>query len=241
MPLPVMMGTIDRRILVNYRVQPDVLAGLLPKPFRPHLWRGWGVAGICLIRLQALRPRRLPSLLGVSSENGAHRIAVEWDQSGATRRGVYIPRRDSSSWLNALAGGRLFPGEHHLARFEVNEREDRYEVAFQSCDDATRVAIVGTAADLWPRESIFASLEEASEFFAAGSLGYSDSRQPGRFEGLELNTLRWQVEPLQIERVESSFFHSERFPPGTVQVDHALLMRNIEHRWHSREPLCCGG
>jgi len=37
MQIPVIRGLIDRRILVNYRVDPDVLARFLPPPFRPLL------------------------------------------------------------------------------------------------------------------------------------------------------------------------------------------------------------
>src|SRR6201997_2099537 len=104
MRIPTMRGVIDRRILVNYRVDAAVLAKLLPAPFRPKLVGGFGVAGICLIRLKHIRPRFLPAWLGLSSENAAHRIAVEWEQGGQTREGVFIPRRDTSSRLNALAG-----------------------------------------------------------------------------------------------------------------------------------------
>jgi hypothetical protein len=49
---------------------------------------GMGIAGICLIRLKQIRPRSLPALLGLSSENAAHRIAVEWEEHGAYREGV---------------------------------------------------------------------------------------------------------------------------------------------------------
>ena len=76
--------------------------------------------GICLIRLEQLRPAGFPTVLGLSSENAAHRIAVEWnDGTGVPREGVFIPRRDTDSLLNRLAGGRIFPGEHHPARFSV--------------------------------------------------------------------------------------------------------------------------
>lgn len=73
MRIPVVRGVIDRRILANYRVDPDVLAQLLPAPLRPKLTRGHAVAGICLIRLTGVRPRWLSAWLGVSSENAAHR------------------------------------------------------------------------------------------------------------------------------------------------------------------------
>src|SRR5688500_9794265 len=107
--LPTIAGVIDRRILANYRVDPAVLARLLPDPFRPQLVNGHGMAGICLIRLKQIRPRGLPGILGVSSENAAHRVAVEWDLPSGVKQGVFIFRRDTSSRVNHLAGGRLFP------------------------------------------------------------------------------------------------------------------------------------
>ena len=149
MRLPVVRGVIARRLLVNYRVDPEVLARILPPPFRPQRVDGWGVAGICLIGLRDVRPRGLPAAVGLSSENAAHRIAVEWDERGATRTGVYIPRRDTSAWLNAVAGGRVFPGEHHRARFDVRQSADRVAVALESEDGATRVAVEGRVPHEW--------------------------------------------------------------------------------------------
>src|SRR5436305_8499561 len=102
MKIPVIRGIIDRRILVNYHVDPDVLTPLLPAPFRPKVVHGVGMVGICLIRLKRLRPTFLPAWLGISSENAAHRVAVEWDDGGGVREGVYIRRRDTSSRINAL-------------------------------------------------------------------------------------------------------------------------------------------
>jgi uncharacterized protein YqjF (DUF2071 family) len=131
MRIPVIQGLIDRRILANYRVDPDVVARVLPKPFRPQLVRGFAIAGICLIRLKNVRPKFLPLPWGIHSENAAHRIAVEWDVNGKTQTGVYIPRRDSSSLLNSLAGGTLFPGEHHYATFKVQESDSQLSINVQ--------------------------------------------------------------------------------------------------------------
>lgn len=240
MKLPVIRGLIQRRILVNYRVDPQVLASLLPAPFRPKLLHGQAMAGICLIRLQGLRPRWLPQWLGISSENAAHRAAVQWDDQGTPREGVFIRRRDSNSWLNAAVGGRLFPGVHHHARFEVRESGDQFHVAVRSDDGATQMSVTGRVASALPATSIFASLAEASAFFQAGSLGYSPNAAGNRYQGLELQCRNWQVEPLAVEEVSASFFGDESlFPPGSVEFDCALLMRNIDHEWHEREELCC--
>ena len=239
MKIPVVRGVIDRRLLVNYRVDPAVLAPLLPAPFRPKVVRGVGMVGICLIRLRRVRPAFLPGWLGISSENAAHRTAVEWDDHGTTREGVYVRRRDTSSWLNAVAGGRLFPGVHHRARFAVEETADRYAVALRSDDGVTSLSVRGRRADRLPASSVFGSLDEASAFFRGGSLGYSATADPARFQGLELRCRDWRVEPLAVEEVRSSFFDDEAlFPRGSIEFDCALLMRDIEHEWHGRPDLC---
>ena len=220
MRIPVVRGVIDRRILVNYRVDPDVLASVLPKPFRPQVVHGAGMAGVCLIRLKHVRPRWLPSFVGIASENAAHRIAVQWDEGGEQRTGVFIPRRDTSSRINALAGGRLFPGTHHHARFQVEEDHDHYRIVLDSDDGRTHLAVMGHLTVAFPETSIFDSLREASEFFEQGSVGYSATKQAGQFDGLELRSFTWDMQPLAIESVESSYFEDRTlFPPGSVEFD----------------------
>ncbi|HTI50265.1 MAG TPA: DUF2071 domain-containing protein [Planctomycetaceae bacterium] len=241
MQAPVICGTIERRLLVNFRVDPDVLARWLPPPFRPLRIGEFGMAGICLIRLGNLRPRGWPAWLGVSSENAAHRIAVEWNAPDGIRRGVYVPRRDSNSRLNVLVGGRVFPGVHHLSRFDVHEVDDRYCVALANVD-GTSISVTARLADRLPAGTVFGSLTEASDFFAGGSIGYSASRRPGLYEGLELRTHNWKIEPLAVEQVASSVFDDRRlFPAGTIDFDSAFLMRNVAHEWHGRESLCGNG
>ncbi len=232
MRLPIIRGVIDRRILVNYRVSPEVVARVVPSPFRPQLVGGFAIAGICLIRLKNIRPRWVPGFLGIGSENAAHRIAVEWDEAGAHRAGVYIPRRDSSSIWNTLAGGRLFPGVHHHSRFAVKETADSFSIDISNAD-GTHIAVEAQVAADLPATSVFGSLSQASEFFAGGSIGYSCARRAGMYDGLKLCTSEWKVTPLDVRHVESSFFaDASIFPKGSVEFDCALLMRNIPHEWH---------
>ena len=238
MRLPTIQGIIDRRILVNYRVDASVAARLLPPPFEPKTVDGYAIAGICLIRLRAMRPAFLPVAGGIGSENAAHRFAVVWDRDGRREEGVFIPRRDTSSRLNALAGGRLFPGEHHHARFGVAETKDRLQVSFESDDKQVRVSVEARIADAMQSGSIFSSVDEASRFFEAGSVGYSTTTDPQRYDGLELRCKTWAIQPLAVDRVHSSYFADlSRFPAGSITFDCALLMRAIEHEWHTRKDL----
>lgn len=240
MRIPVIRGLIDRRILANFRVEPDVMARILPAPFRPKLAGGYAVGGICLIRLVGIRPRFLPLRIGLRSENAAHRVAVEWDSGGKTHEGVYIPRRDTNSRLNTWAGGTIFPGLHHHAKFDVRETADELSVSMISDDGKARVKVSGTVTDRLPTASVFSSLKAASNFFELGSLGYSPTTSEGLYDGLELRCEHWHVDALDVDHIESSFFQDEtRFPRGSVTFDCALLMRGIPHEWHGRDHLCC--
>ena len=232
MRLPNVHGTIKRRLLVNFRVDPAVMQRHLPAPFRPKLHDRHAIAGICLIRLENIRPRRFPQMLGLSSENAAHRIAVLWDDDTGTHEGVFIPRRDTGSLINHLAGGRLFPGEHQRARFRVVENDQDIALEMHSADGRVDIDIVGREVEQLTATSLFRSVSEASAFFEGGSVGYSVTSSGRRLDGIALKTESWRVAPLAIERAQSSYFDDQTlFPSGSIEFDCALIMRNIAHEW----------
>ena len=214
-------ATMERRILVNYRVDPEVLAAILPPPFRPAVVHDYGLAGICLIRLAGVRPAGLPPALGVTTENAAHRIAVEWDTDDGPATGVYIPRRDTSSRLAVLLGGRAFPGWHRRARFVVDEGHGSYRIRFSNREVDVRVT--AHRADSVMTGSVFRSLDEASAFFRCASLGYAATPAPGVYDGVELATDTWGMEPLHLDEVHSTLFDFE--------PDSAFLMVGIDTTW----------
>jgi hypothetical protein len=231
MRIPTIKGVIDRRILINFTADPAVVAAILPPPFRPKLYQNRALVGICLIRLKNIKPKGFPAFMGLSSENGAHRIAIEWEENGQVKEGVFVPRRDTSLRLNACVGGRLFPGKHYLADFKVHEADGKYAVNLLS-SDGTTVAIAAAESDTFEADSIFETLENASGFFQRGEVGYSPNG--AKFDGLRLQTKQWLVKPLRVSQVQSSFFENESiFPKGFVKFDNALLMTKIEHEWHS--------
>lgn len=159
MRIPKLATTVERRLLINYRLDVDVARTLLPDGLRPQIVDGSAVAGICLIRLNHLRPAWFRPRIGWGAENAAHRIAVEWDTPTGVETGVYIPQRHSASRLAVLAGGRIFPGHHTLASFAGAETDDRIQVSLNAADVRVRadVAIVPTL-----QSGLFHDLEEAS-------------------------------------------------------------------------------
>lgn len=228
---------IERRLLVSYRIDPERVDALLPRPFRPHLVNGHAVGGVCFIRMRGLRPARLPRVaslpgkIGLTTENAAHRFAVEWDDARGNHTGVYIPRRDTNSWITAALGASIFPGAYHLARFQVAQAADTIRIGVRSRDRRVSLAVAAAPAAALS-SALFASPDEAAGFFRRGALGFSPSAAYGRLDGVCLHSTNWAARPMAISDMNSSLFDdAETFPRGTCALDSALLMTNVTARW----------
>jgi len=231
--LPQMQGVIARRILLNYRADADVVQRLLPAPLKVDEQHGHAIVGICLIRLQNLRPQGFPSALGISSENMAHRVAIQYPTSEGMRPGVFIWRRQTDQRLVELLGGRLFPGVHGHAQFQVAESDDSLTMDVTSDDGQTDVSFTARTSKEWQPTSSFESFEEVSNFFKKGDCGFSCSLSGDELEGMQLKIFRWEMTPLQVGSQHAAFYSDPlRFPAGSIEFDCGLLMRGIEHEWH---------
>lgn len=148
MKLTTVHATIGHRLLINYAADPDVVAALLPDGLRPQTVDGHAVVGICALRLTQMRPPGVPARLGVTSDDAAHGIAVEWDTDHGTDTGVFVLRRDSTQRLVVLAGGRLFHGVHGHASFRVHDDPEALQITIRTqdglCIDATAHARTGS-------------------------------------------------------------------------------------------------
>ncbi|MBS1992501.1 MAG: DUF2071 domain-containing protein [Cyanobacteria bacterium SZAS LIN-3] len=233
--LPILQGTIKRRLLVNFRADPQVAQSLIPTPLKVLEHRGSAIVGICLIRLEHIRIKGLPQAVGINSENMAHRIAVTYaDKDGQDRSAVYIWRRDTNQPLNALGGGRLFPGAHLPAQFDVDDDGLNTELQAKTQQHHADAHVKGqdSIGDAFTSQA-FANFEEARAFFAAGACGFNCTGDGQKLEGMELVTREWLARPVSMERTDSAFYTDEaKWPRGSVEFDCALIMRDIEHEWH---------
>jgi hypothetical protein len=226
-------GRIRRRVLVNLRVDPAAARRLVPRAFELDLVGGMAMAGICLIELDRIRPTGVPSHLGVASGNVAYRWAVR-TQLGTDEHGVFISRRDTTSNLQARLAGHVFPGRYGRVDMRTLHEDGRIGFDVRSTDGSADVRLDAIEADGLPAGSVFDSLAEASAFFERASLGFSPSAAPGRLDAIRLLARTWTVAPLRVLGLASSFFGApDLLAPGSWEVDDALLMQNVDHRWQA--------
>jgi hypothetical protein len=131
-----------------------------------------------------------------------------------------------------LLGGRAFPGVHTLARFTVEESDERPRVAFRSDDGQAAVDVDVAVESRLDDSSLFPDAEAASRFFEQGAVGWSPARRAGEVEGVRLDTTAWRVDPGRVVSASSSFFDDAGlFPAGSAQLDCALVMRKVPVDW----------
>lgn len=219
-------GRMRRRLLLSYRVDPAVARGILPDSFRPLLVDGSAVGGVCLIGLTELRPGWVRPRMGLATENAAHRFAVEWDDGAEVRTGVYVTERHSSGIVPVIGGGRFFPGRQRRAHFDVEETGTRFRVRMDA-SDATVAADIELTEE-W-ESTLFPTIDDASQFYHAGAIGWSPRRDDRGAEALKLTASRWEVNAGRVREVASSFF--DRLPRGSAEIDSVLVMRDIPVTW----------
>lgn len=229
--LSALEGVIARRVLINFRADPQVVRALVPAPLEVVTHEGAAVVGVCLIRLAQLRPKGLAGFVGIASDSMAHRVAVRRPTPEGPRDEVFVWQRHSDNALLTLLGGRPLPGVHHRARFHSVEDGSILRVEAFTADSRSDVSVSARRVREWIPSPLFPTLEAARAFFARGDRGVLHSA--GRLDAVPLGALEWSPSPLAVSRVRVAFFEDrQRFPSGSIAFDGAVLMDAVPHGWH---------
>jgi hypothetical protein len=136
--------------------------------------------------------------------------------------------------LNVLARGRVFPGLHHRAYFHVVERGGAIRAHLSSVDGLVEVGVTVAPDAPFRATTLFATLDEASAFFAHAAAGYNATRDPLRLDGVHLATDHWELEATEVLEAESTFFEDpELFPTGSAYLDSVFLLRDVPVQWRA--------
>lgn len=223
---------MERRILVNFRIDPQILAPQLPAPFKPKVVNGYALGSVCLVKLKNMCPHYLPITWGPSSENSAHRFLVEWETQHQHQEAVYITRRDTNSFLNQVIGGTLFPGEYIQSYFKTQDTKGEHQIEMKSRDHQTKIFVKGQTCDSHPNNSVYPSLEAAETEIRKETLGYSKTKIAHHFDGVRLHCRNFNLQSFKVQELHCSFFNdTDRFPEGSIDLDSAFLMKEIDHTW----------
>jgi len=221
-------GLCERRLILNWRVDPELVVKHLPRPFRPRLVNGKAIVGVDILKLANMRLTGLPGFTGFSTENAVDRVSVEWDEGGAVVKGLYVPYRYSPSAVNTIVSmTRLFPTVFTFANFAFSERGGIYRVTVRG--EQNQFELEARQSKEFSDKSVFKSAKEASDFHRDSRISYSPSADENVLDAVYLKSLDWQAKPLEVKRISCSYV--ERLYPKAA-FDSALIMFDTKHEWH---------
>lgn len=101
-------------VSINYAVDPDALAAILPEPLEPDLCKGVAWVQVLMSSLRDMRPQGTGSIFGVNFHQVSYRAAVKYrSRDGLARHGGYFVRSETDHSLMRTIGNSLKEFKFH--------------------------------------------------------------------------------------------------------------------------------
>ncbi len=230
-------------VSVNYSVEPDALAALLPAPLRPELWHGRAWVQLLVSSLRGMRPQGLLAAFGVDFYQASYRAAVVWtDRDGRERRGGYFVRSETNDAVMRAVGNHLREFSFHgfgLATMAVVRDGDALVVAIDAA--SPHGAVVGTfdtapghgppVGSCWrDLDELHVPLVECYDAF-----GIADDHM----YTLTIDRGPWNARFAAVRELYVEYFDTGPLGGGAARLDSVLHVPRCPYRWRPlvREPL----
>ena len=188
--------------------------------------------------LPGASPRILPGWLGLRSENAR---ASNRRRMGTGRRGlrkVFSFRAETRTLPSTNFLVVSVPWHFHKGSFDGDEAADQISLTiYPSRRPRKEARFKGRVGRALSETSLFDTVEQAASFFSLGATGYSATHKEVITTGWSCAALDWHVSRWTLRTHIPAAFRFEALSEGSVELDCALVMRNIEHEWHSRPDL----
>lgn len=230
-------------VSINYSVDADALAALLPPPLVPELWHGRGWVQLLVSSLRGMRPQGLMAAFGVDFYQASYRAAVCWrDREGRMRRGGYFVRSETNDAIMRAVGNRLREFSFHefgLATMALVRDADALVVAIDA--ESSHGAVVGTF-DTRPDHgpppgSCWRDLAELHEPLVEcyDAFGIAD----GHMYTLTIDRGPWNARFAATRELYVEYFDTGPLGGGASRLDSVLHVPRCPYRWRPlvREPL----
>jgi uncharacterized protein YqjF (DUF2071 family) len=233
-------------VSINYAVDPDALAPLLPAPLQPELWKGSAWVQLLVSSLRGMRPQGLGALgaaLGVDFYQASYRAAVRWqDKTGAWRRGGYFVRTETNDPLMRAVGNRLREFSFHdfgLAAMAVVRSGVELVVAIDPSVKGGQVVATFDTSERHrvPSTSCWRDLDDMFEPLVEcyDAFGVAD----GHVYVLTIDRGPWNARFAEPRELWAEYFVDGPLGHGASRLDSVLHVPRCPYRWRplTREPL----
>jgi hypothetical protein len=210
-----MVGTVRRRFLVSYPVQPEILEHWLPHGAEISTFNGLAWVSACFVDLVKLRPSVVPNGLGAGFYYLIHRTRARLPYpDGSVRESVLVLEANINNGALALLA-RLSTGIGFRVRdINLAEEEDGWELSMTERGSGLYRAFI-------PRSSI------GDSFLLGVSYGGEWKPQAQRLRLLAETHDPWEALTGRCETTRFEFL--EKLGVITPRADHVITMTDIPH------------
>ena len=229
---------LTNMFLVNFAVRADVLRQHVPPVFALETKDGYGFMSAVIARVEAMRPRGAPKLLGRDFDSVVYRVPVRYrSNNGRTVRGFYFPRSDASDWLLSLGGfwQRLFKTcWSHVAMMQ-RHGETRFTVVPSDFSNARIAArfVRSRRHSRLPESSCFATIQQADEFLIARPIALHYDSRRREVAIVLVRRAHWNARVASVQQAEFDYVRAlAGRDPQAVRFDSVLYVQRVPYVWH---------
>jgi uncharacterized protein YqjF (DUF2071 family) len=224
-------GTVIRRFLINYPVEPDALKRYVPPGAELSTWAGFAWVSACFVKIKRMRPSPVPGALGGIEFNYLiHRTRARLPYSdGKTRESVLVLEPNINRKFFSYIGRRA-PGVNFIPR----------DIALTAAADSYRITMKEESGALLydaelprssfkkqlPNGSRFTSLEQADRFLLGVSYGGEWQAESRRLRLFAETHDPWEALAGTCQTRCNAFLEGLG---QRSQADHVITMSHIPH------------
>jgi len=225
-----MVGTVVRRFLISYPVDPKVLLQHLPPGAEcaTHAGKAWVSA--CFVRMDDMRPNLLPRFAGMGFHYLIHRTRARLPfPDGKLREAVLVLQPNINRWLLSTFGSRLTGVQFHTHPIQFTEEDESWRIQMHAGSESLYDVTISksSCSDVIPNESQFATTTEADQFLLGVSFGAQWVPGESRLKLLPETHDPWQTQVCTCTTQRNRFLES--LGVDAVEADHVITMSHIPH------------
>jgi len=227
-------------VSINYAVDPQALAGLLPAPLEPEIHRGTGWVQVLMSSLRDMRPQGVLSLFGVCFYQVSYRAAVRYRSlGGGWHRGGYFVRSQTNHEVMRAVGNALREFKFHdfgAAEMTMLRAGDRLTVGVEPDlpgQDGKLLGIFDTRPlPEPPRGSVWSSVDELHTPLVECYDAFGVDADQGYIYVLTIDRAPWDPQFVTPEQLYCEYFDSGPLGRGAARFDSVLhVPRECPYRW----------
>jgi len=215
------------RYIFNFRIRPDELKKRLPAPWlEPQEINGYSVVSFCILWLEKLTLRPIPSIFGFSTISCAYRIGV-LDVSGDTPvSSVYVIDRWADLPMASRLGPVVLQDTIPVIKGSIahnNDKSTRVQMSYTEGSALFEAAVRPREAGF--SSSVFDSKDAFAGFIRDGVSSYAPSLHAGKLTKVDLHKEEVDYEPLDAT-VDFSELNEESWSDAGMEFDSAVRAKS---------------